>query len=111
QLLAVQIGGVERGVTLAVLRDGAADFAADEDLGFAVRADRPAGFRRRAIDDPLNREMLTVTEPHAMRHRMPGAAATLGHAFRAMASTRVLPTGGGSEARRLHVAIQHDLCW
>src|SRR5262249_23090687 len=80
QLLAVQKRGVERTVTLAVLGDSTADFAAEEDLGFAVRADCPAGFRRSPIDYSLHREVLAVAQPNAMRHRMPGAVAALGPA-------------------------------
>src|SRR5262249_29791665 len=83
QLLAVQERGLERGVTLAGLGDGGADYAPDEHLGFAVRADRPAGFRRRAVADLLAREMLAVIQPSAIRRRMPGAAGALGHAFMA----------------------------
>src|SRR6516225_4744280 len=80
-LLAVQKRRVERAVTLAILGDVVADFTADESLGFAVRADRPAGFRGRAVDDLLHREMLAVTPPHAIGPSMPGAAAALGYAF------------------------------
>ena len=81
QLLAVQEGGFERAVTLAVLGDGGADFAADENLGFAVRANRPAGFRRSAIDDLLHRKMLAVAQANAERHGMTGAAAAVVQAF------------------------------
>ena len=62
---------------LPVLRDGAADFRAEKYLGLAVGANRPAGFRRRAFDHLLHREVMAVAEPHAERDTMAGAAGAL----------------------------------
>ncbi|MFY9839223.1 MAG: hypothetical protein WAK55_22655 [Xanthobacteraceae bacterium] len=66
---------------LAVLSDGIADFGTEKDLGLAVWTNRAAGFYRRSIDHVLHREVLTVAQTHAVRHRMVSAAAAIGHAF------------------------------
>ncbi len=90
-LLAIAEGGVERGVTLAVLGDGAADLAAVENLGLARRTHRSAGLDRRRIGHVLEWEAFAVAEPHAKGDGVPGAAAALAHTF-------------GTQWRRRHAA-------
>ena len=77
QLLAIDKGGIEIGVALAVARHGAADDAAEVNLGFARRAHRPAGFDRRRIGDMLDRKMLSVAQPHAKRDAAAAVTAAL----------------------------------
>src|SRR5579872_170783 len=80
-MLAVEKCRIERRIMLAVLGHGGADFTADEHLGLAVRTNRPAGFRWRAVDDLLHRKVLAVAQPHTKGDGVSGAAATLVDAF------------------------------
>ena len=80
-LLAVDEGVVEIAIALAVLGDGAADFAAEEDLGLARRAHRPAGLDRRRVGHVLERKMPAVAQTDAKRHGVADGAAALADVF------------------------------